>query len=120
MPLTKTHEDPALAGHILDPKSRAAAIMPLRTRQRLQPFTRFDAGDTLQIVPQRRKLDRPLFLDADVLQYASAAAPEGLDRLTVISEFVDVAMTYPTTFPRLRIPTSPALPSAYSNDHWEI
>ena len=47
-----------------------------------------------------------LILDRDsldsVVPIQADSAPEGLDRLTVIAEFGEVAVTNLTTFPRLR------------------
>ncbi|MCH8136101.1 MAG: hypothetical protein IIB77_09015 [Proteobacteria bacterium] len=78
VPLAKPHEDPALAGHILDPESGTATIVPVRADDRLQPLSRLKLGIALQIVSQGPEFYLALCFDADVLQHTAAAAAVGL------------------------------------------
>ena len=76
VPLAKAHQHPALCADVLDGQARAAAVIPFRAGDRLQPAARFHAADALQVVPQRLELDAALLPGTDVLQRAAAATAE--------------------------------------------
>jgi hypothetical protein len=72
----KTHEYPALGADILHGKSRAAAVIPFRPGEGLEPARRFHAAYALEVVPEGAGLDAALLFHTDVLKHTAATTAE--------------------------------------------